>query len=362
MIHNKLKKFFYSHLLHRLPESDDEKYLYLISFVACGFSASMHLFFLIFYYVINDLTLFFFCVFGLLTDVLLFWMVGRRRYLLFGVSLSAVVITYVLNSTLYIGTDNLIIVYLLVTFIMQLIIPYASVRVRSLVIFALWASMMAVIMIGYYVTPLRNIGKEVNTILGIFNIHLAFFGILIQLSIGNIIRGVIEKFNLEKLNISTHEANTDPMTGLFNRRYADKFFKRLSSDQRKQVWCVAMLDIDELKPLNDTYGHQAGDDILISVSNFISESLRKSDLVFRWGGDEFLLLLKDVDVSTAFAILEKLRYKLESQAFKTHGKTFKITVTIGVCPLNIYDIEQSIDTCDHLMYRGKISGKNVVVM
>jgi diguanylate cyclase (GGDEF)-like protein len=84
--------------------------------------------------------------------------------------------------------------------------------------------------------------------------------------------------------------------------------------------------------------------------------------VFRWGGEEFLILLKDIDVITAFNILDKLRGRLESKHLETHGKILNVTVTIGVSPLDIDNIEQSIEESDRLMYKGKASGKNIVVM
>jgi diguanylate cyclase (GGDEF)-like protein len=98
------------------------------------------------------------------------------------------------------------------------------------------------------------------------------------------------------------------------------------------------------------------------ISDFLKTNLRRRDLVFRWGGEEFLILLKDIDVVTAFNVLDKLRGRLASENIETHDLTLNVTVTIGVCPLDPEHIDQSIDTCDRLMYKGKDSGKNMVVM
>lgn len=341
--------------------SDQEKSLYLISFAACTYAVSMNFFLTLFHLVVNVLPLFFISLAGFLINLLGFWLVERGRYLPVGLLISGTVIIHTLATAVCIGTKNLVIVYLLTTFVMQLIIPYASARVRALVIGMLWASMIALVFIGHCMTPLRDIGNAYGA-LAMFNIHLAFFGIGIQLTIGNTIWDAIIRFNHEALERSKSEANTDPLTGLFNRRYADVFFDKLSKGQLEQVWCVAMLDIDDFKLLNDAYGHLVGDDVLMYISDFIRTNLRRTDIVFRWGGEEFLILLKDAEVSSAFRILDKLRDKLASENIEAHGKILKVTVTIGVCSLDIYNVEKSIETCDRLMYKGKNSGKNVVVM
>lgn len=358
----RLEALLHTHISPDALASDHEKHLFLISFVACTYAVTMQLFLLLFYLAIHVLPLFYLYLSGFLIDTLLFWLVNNRRYQLFGLLLSGVVIVETLLSAICIGTNNFLMAYLLVTLMMQIIIPYASARVRALVVAVLWGSLIALVLINHYVVPIKDIGEDNNTILTFFNVHLAFFGTLIQLTIGNFIWDVILKFNQEKLEKSKDEANTDPLTGLLNRRYANTFFKRLSAGQLEQLWCVAMLDIDDFKRINDANGHQVGDGVLMLIGDFIKTSLRKRDFVFRWGGEEFLILLKDVDVVTAFHTLDKLRGRLESENLEIHDKTFKVTVTIGVCPLDIQHVEQSIDRCDRLMYKGKIAGKNRVVM
>jgi len=356
-----LETFLYGRLSRHEFANDDEKYLYLISFIACTFAISMHFFLFVFHLAINMMPLFFVSLAGFLFDLLFFWLVERGYYLPFGLLLSGTVIIHVLATAICVGTRNLVIVYLLVTVMMQLIIPYASGRVRALVLGVLWASMVALVIINFHLTPLYDIGHA-TAALAMFNIHLAFFGTIIQLTIGNAIWDAIIKFNREELERSKGEANTDPLTGLFNRRYAVTFFEKLRAGQIEQFWCVAMLDIDDFKLLNDTYGHEFGDDVLKYISDSITSSLRKTDVVFRWGGEEFLILLKDVDVSTAYRLLDKLRGKLELGNLEINDITSNVTVTIGVCSLDPQNIKQSIETSDRLMYKGKALGKNIVVM
>jgi len=359
-IRKKLEEILYKHIPSQ-ELSDDEKYLYLISIIACSFAMSMQLLLWVFYLFagISPLVNIYFS--GLLFLVLLVWLVLKHRYQLFGLLLSGIVIIETLVSAVFIGTNNFVIVYLFVALMMQMIIPYTSVRIRTFVVILLGISMYILVIINHNMIPTWNLG-EANTTLAFFYINIAFFGTIIQLTVGNFIRDVIVKANRKKLEESKNEANTDPLTGLFNRRYANAFFKQLSINKVEQDWCVSMMDIDDFKVLNDTYGHKVGDEVLIFISDFIRKNLRKRDLVFRWGGEEFLILLKDVEVPIAFRILDKLRSRLELENIETHDKILNVTVTIGVCSLDIQHVEQSIDTSDQLMYKGKALGKNMVVM
>lgn len=357
----KIEVFLFKHLPQNVRMNDDEKYLYLASFLAAAYAVLMNLFLLFFHLITGVLPLFFISLLGFLINSWSFFkLINKRQYLSFGILLSVSVIVNALATAVYIGTDNFVIVYILVTLMMQVLISYASTRVRTIVAAVLWASMVAMVLISHNVTPFRDIGGA-NTTLAFFNVNLAFFGTIIQLAAGNHIRNLIAKSNQLKLEKSKNEANTDPLTGLLNRRFANTFFKKLSTGQLEQEWCVALLDVDNFKLLNDTYGHRIGDGVLVFISDFLKTNLRKSDLVFRWGGEEFLILLKDVDVPTAFGILDKLRKKLELESPEIHDIVLEVTVTIGVCSLDTNYVEQSIETCDHLMYRGKFSGKNVVV-
>lgn len=357
----KVEIFLYNRLLERSFINDHEKYLFLISLAACIYAVTMHVFLLCFYLVLGILPLFTLYFTGFLIDILLFWLVRKRHYPLFGVLLSASVMVHTVLSAISIGINNLVIMYPLVTLMMQIIIPYARMRIRSVVIFILWVCMIALVFIDHNMVPIWDIG-EANTVLAVFNIQLAFLAILIQLTIGNTIMNTIMKANHKELEKSKDQANMDSLTGLFNRRYATMFFERLSKEQDEQTWCVAMLDIDDFKLVNDTHGHQVGDGVLISLGNIIKTNLRKTDVIFRWGGEEFLILLKDVDVPIAFQTLDKLRRKIAEETLETHGKTIKITVTIGVCPLDAHNVEQSVHMSDLLMYKGKASGKNTVIM
>ncbi|MDR2909380.1 MAG: GGDEF domain-containing protein, partial [Oscillospiraceae bacterium] len=147
--------------------------------------------------------------------------------------------------------------------------------------------------------------------------------------------------------------------GLFNRRFAGEFFRNLEKSG-KDGWCVGMMDIDDFKLVNDLYGHSAGDAVLILIADTMRETLRKTDVLIRWGGEEFLLLLADVHPETAVTILDKLRETISSTKIIADGKAISVTVTIGVARLACRDIHASIGISDEMLYEGKKRGKNMV--
>ena len=120
-----------------------------------------------------------------------------------------------------------------------------------------------------------------------------------------------------------------------------------------------MLDIDLFKQVNDTYGHSVGDEVLKSFSKLIQSSIRSSDTLLRWGGEEFLILLSVNNIKETPNIAEQIRKKIESHYFKGVGK---LTCSMG-CTLYIdqEDIKTAIDRADKALYIAKESGRNSVV-
>jgi diguanylate cyclase (GGDEF)-like protein len=166
---------------------------------------------------------------------------------------------------------------------------------------------------------------------------------------------------LAELEKTENSANRDMLTGLFNRRYANLFFSSLYDDREGDRYCIALLDLDDFKLVNDSYGHPCGDQVLVAVGEFVRGSLRKSDYVFRWGGEEFLILLQGADLPAARVILEKLCKGLGDMVIETREATIRMTATIGVAELDAADVAAGIKACDEMLYHGKASGKNQVV-
>ena len=150
----------------------------------------------------------------------------------------------------------------------------------------------------------------------------------------------------------------DRLSGMFTRssfdNYSEKKWPELSTDEQKNV--VVMIDIDNFKSINDTCGHQAGDDVIRHVSNIIRAALRETDLLGRYGGDEFIVILPNVSEKAAETIMDRIRLKVSEKKFG-HGR--QVTVSIGIS-LNRGNEElvSVIGRADRALYNSKNSGRN----
>ena len=169
---------------------------------------------------------------------------------------------------------------------------------------------------------------------------------------------------MERANtISTRAAQTDELTGLMNRR---AFYERAQvlyaqCRQHQQPLCALMLDMDHFKAINDTYGHQAGDQVLRQVGGVISASFRQADVYGRLGGEEFAVLLPDTSLETARAIAEQLIKAISGLAAEpVHG----ITASLGVASTHSHDqdLHGLMNTADKALYRAKAQGRNQVAV
>ena len=167
---------------------------------------------------------------------------------------------------------------------------------------------------------------------------------------------------LEQVSELVHE---DQLTGALNRRGLDEAFEREATraDRNESPLCVALLDIDNFKRLNDTHGHQAGDQALIYLINVIRETLRPSDAVARYGGEEFVIILPDTDIDNAEITISRLQRELTKKFFLHENDRILITFSAGVAlraPQE--DQEDAIGRADKAMYQAKKAGKNQVVL
>ncbi len=176
----------------------------------------------------------------------------------------------------------------------------------------------------------------------------------------------LEKIELkEKAQRFQLMAITDPLTGLLNRRYLEeRFNQEIERSKRYQFpLSFVMMDIDSFKSFNDTYGHQAGDEILRETADCIRKSLRNFDVPARYGGEEFIVVLPETDVTSATVLAERLRRAVESHFTKERAQR-QVTVSVGVSSLskNLQNRQQVIRAADQALYAAKKRGKNCVVV
>ncbi len=175
-------------------------------------------------------------------------------------------------------------------------------------------------------------------------------------------------FGIKLINTQTklhddllRSANEDYLTGLYNRR---KITRMLTTEigrskRYKRIFSIILIDIDDFKQINDTFGHNCGDTLLIEMADIIRNTVRNTDFTGRWGGEEFLVICPETDSHGATSLAEKIRSAIESNNFNNAGK---ITASFGV---TVYkydkDIRPLINRADDALYTAKKDGKNRVV-
>jgi len=168
---------------------------------------------------------------------------------------------------------------------------------------------------------------------------------------------------VDKLNFL---ASIDPMTKLYNRRYftkASSHILNLAKRDKKEL-SIIMIDIDKFKNVNDTYGHGIGDDVIISLAHKLIGHQRTSDIICRYGGEEFVILLPNTSILNAKSVAQKLRVDIEqSRVSLKENQELKYTISLGVSQVdtqNEIDIEAALKRADEALYDAKESGRNRV--
>jgi len=167
------------------------------------------------------------------------------------------------------------------------------------------------------------------------------------------------------LNSLKESAMRDAMTGLYNRRFLEEYIDMVSSivERKSSNAAILMCDVDYFKKINDTYGHEAGDTVLIEVAKTLKQAVRPSDLVIRYGGEEFLTLLVDIDEKMALEVAERIRKGVEARAFRASGGKINKTISIGASmfPKDGGVFWDCVKYADAALYHAKDSGRNQVV-
>lgn len=157
------------------------------------------------------------------------------------------------------------------------------------------------------------------------------------------------------------------MTGLFNRRFMEISLERelRLATRKMNALSLLMLDIDHFKRLNDTFGHEAGDEVLRRVGEILSESVRSEDIACRYGGEEFLLILPPTEAETALLRAEDVRKRVASMRLASQGKLLQdVTVSIGLStfPQVGKTLEDLVGAADRALYAAKIGGRNRITV
>jgi diguanylate cyclase len=169
----------------------------------------------------------------------------------------------------------------------------------------------------------------------------------------------------DELDKASNLVRHDQLTGTLNRRGLEEAFEKEAAraQRRQSALCVALLDIDNFKKLNDSLGHDAGDAALIHLTTVIKETMRPQDTVARFGGEEFIILLPDTPIKESEKALTRLQRELTKRFFLHNNEKQLITFSAGVTDLRAEDTQNTvIKRADEAMYSAKQTGKNRVVV
>jgi len=204
--------------------------------------------------------------------------------------------------------------------------------------------------IGYIVVE-HNLYKFMN-------IELKLFLRSIANQIAIAIENSLLYKELEKIN------QRDPLLGIYNRKYFFEFLEKNDNRKLNDKFAIVMIDIDDFKKVNDTYGHQFGDKILINTANIVKCGIDKNDIFARYGGEEFILYISDfTSEDNVYTKIEAIRRTIEGSKINCNGRDESITASFGISffPLNGTDLNELISKADDLLYKAKKSGKNRVL-
>ncbi|QWR78587.1 sensor domain-containing diguanylate cyclase [Candidatus Magnetomonas plexicatena] len=168
---------------------------------------------------------------------------------------------------------------------------------------------------------------------------------------------------LKEINSTLEQLSQyDILTSAFNRRYMEKQLEQEFTKSKRygNVFTVAMLDIDFFKKVNDTHGHQAGDEVLRQVTKIVKTELRLSDVLARYGGEEFLVVLTETDIQTAAFVCDRIRQRVEDSSVEFNRNTIKVTISLGLSSFKdtLTDYLQLVNEADIALYRSKKEGRN----
>ena len=159
------------------------------------------------------------------------------------------------------------------------------------------------------------------------------------------------------------QATHDPLTGVFNRRQLEDVLRKevVRAERHARPLSVAMMDADHFKAINDTYGHQTGDEVLRAISDRCRKSLRSHDVFGRYGGEEFVIVFPETNLEEAGAVAERLRVAVAENPIQVGDNALGVTVSIGLAAYAPgQDVDKLFQRADSALYTAKQDGRNLV--
>lgn len=356
-----LNRLIFKFLEGKNFESEEETYLHVTLSAGVLYSLVGHFLMIFFYswakiwsYVLINIS-------GTILYLVCAWLTNKKKHKLAAYINTVVMLIYISASIISFGFESCLFIFFIVIMLAQLVIPYTRLYIRMLIMVLVWILLGALYIYSQIWPPLIKTSHAVTIFAVIFNINVGIVGILMFFSVDSRFKNLISTLDKKQLDSYRQQAFVDPLTQLGNRRQAEQILNQIRHHELPDEFCVAMMDIDKFKQVNDRYGHAFGDVVLKKIAETSTKTLRSTDHVFRWGGEEFLLLIRSTDIQGAWMSMEKLRITVEHLRIRTSdSQIVPVTVTIGLSRLEPARIEAGIESADQNMYRGKKTGRNMV--
>lgn len=330
----------------------------LISFLSVSMMLFVHLIFLVVYILTKNIPLFFYDLFSIFVYLYFLYNVNNhpRRYYIF--TFSEIYLHVILATTLYGWTPGFHFWFLAMICALNLPIHTQSERQVKLSF-----HLGLVFIATFYILAVLFAGREYS-----FQIPLGFFSKCAIYTLNTFITFTcslvfiyFNKYNIQRVRTElTRKADFDQLTNLYNR-YAIRSIME-SKIRRKEAFSLAIIDIDFFKKINDTYGHNVGDVVLIELSNALKDFLDKDFSISRWGGEEFIVLTSKFSYKEFTEKLDNLRDIISKKEFKIDKNIIKFTISIGTYKYSRrLDIDTLIDRADQNLYKAKETGRNKLI-
>lgn len=212
--------------------------------------------------------------------------------------------------------------------------------------------------LGWYLVVEQNVSDDVKSVQGVFILNLAIsFGVTLLVLLLTLLTVNRYQQRIERI------ASTDALTGLLNRKSLELLFQRamLLSKRTAQPMSAILFDIDFFKRVNDTHGHLCGDKVIVGVAGLARATVRESDAITRWGGEEYLVLLNNCSLAQAAQVAEQLRAAIASHDFGLPAPQLPVTISLGVAEYRQDESESAFfSRADSALYQAKHGGRNRV--
>lgn len=242
-----------------------------------------------------------------------------------------------------------------------------------------FATIIFIIMIVFYLSVVDNVSSVKQNLENLketlaqplFSEMGGFLGAISNLSLANLIISIVTVllflffilYLLKTFMAIKEESLIDPLTGLYNRRFFTKMLGKelLRAKRFKHPLSVILLDIDHFKRYNDKYGHKVGDKVLKAVAGILRRSVRKVDTVFRYGGEEFAIVVPETNFNDVSKLAERVRSNVEKESKKIKSIRHHVTISLGVATYKKeYKLGKIVESADQLLYEAKGAGRNIV--